>query len=125
MGLMDVLNGMRNGPRGQLGSGGASGGMSPITMGLLALLAYKALKGGSILGSGTSGAPQPQTPAGSATYPGQSIGGAGDWLSGLGKLIAGGAAGSILTGGLLVAAGALNAAAVLCLRQRPSRSKCG
>ena len=101
MGLMDVLNGMRNGPRGQLGSGGASGGMSPITMGLLALLAFKALKGGSILGSGTSSAPQqPQTPGGPATYPGQSNGGAGDWLSGLGNLIAGGAAGSILTGGL-------------------------
>jgi uncharacterized protein YidB (DUF937 family) len=100
MGLMDVLNGMKNGPRGQVGSSGTTGGMSPITMGLLALLAYKALKGGGILGSGTTGAPRPQTPARPATYPGQSNGGAGDWLSGLGNLIAGGAAGSILTGGL-------------------------
>ena len=100
MGLLDVLNGMRNGPRGQFGLNGTSGGMSPITMGLLALLAYKALKGGSILGSSTAGAPQPQTPAGSAAHPGQSNGGANDWLSGLGNLIAGGAAGSILTGGL-------------------------
>jgi uncharacterized protein YidB (DUF937 family) len=100
MGLMDILNGMKNGPRGQVGASGTTGGMSPITMGLLALLAYKALKGGGILGSGSADAPQPQTPAGPATYPGQTNGGAGDWLSGLGKLIAGGAAGSILTGGL-------------------------
>ena len=96
MGLMDVLNGMKNGPRGQVGSSATTGGMSPLTMGLLALLAYKALKGGGILGSG---APQPQ-PAGPATHPGQSSGGAGDWLGGLGNLIGGGAAGSILTGGL-------------------------
>ena len=39
MGLLDVLTGMRNGPRG----GGR--GMSPITMALLGLLAYKAVKG--------------------------------------------------------------------------------
>lgn len=97
MGLMDVLNGMKNGPRGQVGTSGATGGMSPLTMGLLALLAYKALKGGGILGSA---APQAQSPAGPATQPGQSNGGAGDWLGGLGNLIAGGAAGSILTGGL-------------------------
>ena len=36
MGLLDVLNGMANGPRGQ--STPSSGGMSPLTMGLLALL---------------------------------------------------------------------------------------
>ena len=95
MGLMDVLNGMRNGPRGQSGTSAETGGMSPITMGLLALLAYKALKTGGILGPSTSSAPQPQT--GPAQGNG---GGAGDWLDGLGKLIAGGAAGSILTGGL-------------------------
>ena len=35
MSLLDVLTGMRNGPR-----GGRSGGMSPITMALLGLLAY-------------------------------------------------------------------------------------
>jgi hypothetical protein len=46
MGLMDVLNGMKNGPRGQVGSSATTGGMSPLTMGLLALLAYKALKAG-------------------------------------------------------------------------------
>jgi hypothetical protein len=42
MGLMDVLNGLKNGPRGQTGSSATTGGMSPLTMGLLALLAYKA-----------------------------------------------------------------------------------
>jgi hypothetical protein len=51
MGLMDILNGMQNGPRGQPqpSAPGSSGGMSPMTMAMLALLAYKALKsfGGS------------------------------------------------------------------------------
>jgi len=75
--------------------------MSPITMGLLALLAYKAMKGSSIFGSATAGAPQPQTPVGpTALQPGQVGGGPSDWLGGLGKLIGGGGAGSILTGGL-------------------------
>ena len=59
MGLSDVLNGMRNGPRGgaSTSTSGSSGGMSPITMGLLALLAYKALKGSGVLG--TTAAEQP------------------------------------------------------------------
>jgi len=43
MGLLDVLNGMQNGPRGQTNPN-AKGGMSPITMAILALLAYKGLK---------------------------------------------------------------------------------
>jgi uncharacterized protein YidB (DUF937 family) len=42
MGLMDILNGMQNGPRGQTAPG--KGGMSPITMAILALLAYKGIK---------------------------------------------------------------------------------
>ena len=70
--------------------------MSPLTMGLLALLAYKALKAGGILGSRTT---QPQA-AGPETQSTQSSSAAGDWLGGLGGLIGGGAAGSILTGGL-------------------------
>ena len=46
MGLLDVLNGMQNGPRGQpQPSAPGSGGMSKITMALLAFLAYKAYKG--------------------------------------------------------------------------------
>jgi hypothetical protein len=49
MGLLDILNGMQNGPRGQPQpkSSGSSGGMSPIMTALLGLLAYKALKGRS------------------------------------------------------------------------------
>ena len=45
MGLIDVLNGMQNGPRGAPQPGpGRSGGMSKTTMALLAFLAYKAYK---------------------------------------------------------------------------------
>jgi uncharacterized protein YidB (DUF937 family) len=96
MGLMDVLNGMKNGPRGQAGSSGTTGGMSPLTMGLLAFLGYKALKAGGIFGSS---APQPQS-GGPATHADHTSGGVGDWLGGLGNVIGGGGAGSILTGGL-------------------------
>jgi uncharacterized protein YidB (DUF937 family) len=42
MGIIDVLNGMQNGPRGEPAPG--KGGMSKITMALLGLLAYKAYK---------------------------------------------------------------------------------
>ena len=46
MGLLDVLNGMQNGPRGQpQPAAPGSGGMSKTTMALLAFLAYKAYKG--------------------------------------------------------------------------------
>lgn len=54
MGLFDIFNGMQNGPRG--GSAGG-GGMSPITMALLGLVAYKAIKGFG--GSAASPAPRP------------------------------------------------------------------
>ena len=54
MGLMDILNGMQNGPRGQRDPN-AEGGMSPITMAILALLAYKAYQK---IGPG-QGAPAP------------------------------------------------------------------
>jgi hypothetical protein len=41
MGLIDILNGMQNGPRGpsQPSSSGKGSGMSPIMMALLGLLA--------------------------------------------------------------------------------------
>jgi hypothetical protein len=57
MGLMDIVNGVLNGPRGQRqpSTREGSGGMSPMMMALLALLAYKALKGRS--GSGHASAP--------------------------------------------------------------------
>ncbi len=104
MGLMDVLNGMQNGPRGQRApSSGtsSSGGMSPVAMAILGLLAFKAVK------SFTGGQPAPIRPAparcrGGATNAGVSGGGGiGDLLKGgLGGLLAGGAAGSVLSGGL-------------------------
>jgi uncharacterized protein YidB (DUF937 family) len=94
MGLMDVLNGMQNGPRGNANSSG----MSPATMAVIGLLAYKALK--SFTGqpsSAPAGAGQSPPPA-QNTNPG---GGLGDLLKGgLGGLLGGGAAGSVLSGGL-------------------------
>lgn len=102
MGLLDVLNGMQNGPRGQRDPSQESGGMSPITMAILALLAYKAIKhlGGSQPGTSPAGqAPSAPTPLPGTTT--ASTGGLGDLLKGsLGGLLAGGAAGSILSGGL-------------------------
>ena len=45
MGLLDVLNGMQNGPRGQpRPTASGSGGMSKTAMALLGFLAYKAYK---------------------------------------------------------------------------------
>jgi uncharacterized protein YidB (DUF937 family) len=94
MGLLDVLNGMQQGPRGPSTSSAQSGGgMSPLTMAILGLLAYKAVKH---LGSGA--AASTTTPAPSPT-PSSGPGGGG--LGGLlGGLLAGGAAGSVISGGL-------------------------
>jgi uncharacterized protein YidB (DUF937 family) len=125
MGFLDVLNGMANGPSGQTDPN-SKGGMSPITMAILALLAYKGYKhvtGGQ--GQPTTNAPQSApsntissrgglgdilsgmlngprgAPAGLPTPNATSGGGLGDMLrGGLGGLLAGGAAGSILSGGL-------------------------
>jgi uncharacterized protein YidB (DUF937 family) len=111
MGLLDVLNGMQNGPRGQrdpnANPSGGSGGMSSITMAILGLLAYKAVK--SLAGSQPSAAPSP-SPANTRVPPGgktinvnapESSGGLSDLMKGgLGGLLAGGAAGSVLSGGL-------------------------
>src|SRR5260370_40034794 len=71
MGLMDVLKGMQHGPHGQpppggtgTGTGAGTGtGMSPITMAILGLLAYKAVKS---FGGGPQEAP---AGAGRAPYP--------------------------------------------------------
>jgi len=103
MGLIDVLNGMQNGPRGQRDPSSASGGMSPITMAILGLLAYKAVKGfaGSQPPAGQASTRIP--PGGNAINTGApgGRGGLGDLLnSGLGGLLATGAAGGILSGGL-------------------------
>jgi uncharacterized protein YidB (DUF937 family) len=97
MGLLDVLNGMQNGPRGpSTPSAQGSGGMSPMTMAILGLLAYKAVKH---LTAGQPGASQAPAPS-----PGSAGGGMGDLggllKGGLGGLLAGGAAGSAISGGL-------------------------
>jgi uncharacterized protein YidB (DUF937 family) len=107
MGLLDVLNGMQNGPRGpsKPSTESSGGGMSPMTMAILALLAWKAVKhfGGSQPGAQPAPAPAP-TPSPktiNAGMPGGAGGGMSDLLKGgLGGLLAGGAAGSILSGGL-------------------------
>jgi uncharacterized protein YidB (DUF937 family) len=115
MGLMDILNGMQNGPRGASPSAPPTqskegGGMSPLMMALLGLLAFKAFKG--LTGSG--GKPAAKAPAPAPTPPVHAPGGAvtagmpgglpgnlGDLLKGgLGGLLAGGAAGTVLSGGL-------------------------
>jgi uncharacterized protein YidB (DUF937 family) len=114
MGLIDVLNGMQNGPHGPRGgSGSGGGGMSPITMAILGLLAYKAVKSFTGQPGAAPAAPAPHQPtpiphqntgggAPSAGVPGGGLGGGlGDLLkTGLGGLLGGGAAGSVLSGGL-------------------------
>jgi uncharacterized protein YidB (DUF937 family) len=86
MGLLDVLNGMQNGPRGPStpSAKDEGGGMSPMTMAILALLAWKAVKhfGGGQPGAAPTQAP-PKLPGNvTASLPG------------------GGAGGSVLSGGL-------------------------
>ena len=95
MGLLDVLNGMQHGPRGPSNPGAPSsgGGMSPMTMAILGLLAWKAVKHLTASQSGAGPAPAPS--------PATTGGGMGDVLKGgLGGLLAGGAAGSVISGGL-------------------------
>jgi uncharacterized protein YidB (DUF937 family) len=102
MGLLDVLNGMQNGPRGAgQPSGQSSGGMSPMTMAILGLLAWKAVKHFSSQ-PGASAAPAPSSGSSAGGGIGGGMGGGlGDVLKGgLGGLLAGGAAGSVISGGL-------------------------
>ena len=104
MGLLDILNGMQNGPRGP-GKPGAegSGGMSKITMAILALLAYKAVKhlGGSQPTATPAPAPTPRDTVNAGLPGGGAGGGLGDLLKGgLGGLLGGAAAGSVISGGL-------------------------
>ena len=101
MGLLDVLNGMQNGPRGpSTPSAQSGGGMSPMTMAILGLLAWKAIKHFSA--GQPNAAPQPApSPAGGGMSGGTGGGGLSDVLKGgLGGLLAGGAAGSVISGGL-------------------------
>ncbi len=130
MGLLDILNGMQNGPHGQRQPSprGSGGGMSPILMALLGLLAYKAFKGRGGQAAPSGGADQPgRLPPGNSasgglgdilgglfgggkagSTPGATPAGAkpGDSLSdlfpgGLGNVLGGAAAGSVLSGGLV------------------------
>jgi uncharacterized protein YidB (DUF937 family) len=101
MGLMDVLNGMNNGPHGPRGeSTGSGGGMSPITMAVFGLLAYKTFK--SFTSLPTAAPVAPGAPGATGRSPAASPGGGiSDILKGgLGTVLAGGAAGGILSGGL-------------------------
>ncbi|WJR78048.1 YidB family protein [Bradyrhizobium sp. NP1] len=116
MGLLDVLNGMQNGPRGPStpsSSSQSGGGMSPMTMAILGLLAWKAIK--HLTGGQSGASPQPApapAPSGRTAMPGGGVsggglsggglpGGLGDILKGpLGGVLGGAAAGSVISGGL-------------------------
>ena len=123
MGLLDILNGMQNGPRGPSDPNDKSSGMSPMTMAILALLAYKGYKhfkgaqpGKVQQAPSPTPMPAPNTLqadsgglggmlgsifGGQGNHPGQAGGAQGGGLGGLlGGLLAGGAAGSVLSGGL-------------------------
>jgi len=127
MGLLDVLNGMQNGPGGQRApSGGAGGGgMSPMTMALLGLLAYKAFKSSGGLGSVLGGSQPSPVGAGHTTVlppgmnPGNPGGGAlGEILGGLFGATSsgtgsGGSLGGLIPGGLGGLLGGAGAGSVL------------
>jgi uncharacterized protein YidB (DUF937 family) len=116
MGLLDVLNGMQQGPRGpSTPSEQSSGGMSPMTMAILGLLAWKAFKHFTTNSPAAGPASVPSAPAPSqmpSSLPGGggglggalgggAGGGLGDVLKGpLGGLLGGAAAGTVLSGGL-------------------------
>ena len=98
MGLLDVLNGMPNASGGQRtqGSSAGSSGLSPMMIAMLGTLAFKAIR--SLMdnqASAATGRPSAQSPDGATG------GGLDDLLKGgLGSLLGGGAAGSVLSGGL-------------------------
>jgi uncharacterized protein YidB (DUF937 family) len=110
MGLLDVLNGMQNGPRGPStpSSQQSSGGMSPMTMAILGLLAWKTFKHLTASQPGATQQRSPSPPPTSVNTGGGALaggpggsGGLSDLLKGgLGGLLAGGAAGTVLSGGL-------------------------
>jgi uncharacterized protein YidB (DUF937 family) len=105
MGLLDVLNGMQNASGGQRtqGSNAGGGGLSPMMIAMLGTLAFKVVK--SLMDNqANAAAGRPGAPSGptGAQNPGGATGGGLDDLlkGGLGSLLGGGAAGSVLSGGL-------------------------
>jgi uncharacterized protein YidB (DUF937 family) len=105
MGLLDVLHGMQNGPRGSREPEATSGGMSKMAMALIALLGYKALK--SYTGTQPTPAPggnpgvNPTEATSANASSGGLMGGLTDLLKGpLGGILAGASAGSVVNGGL-------------------------
>jgi uncharacterized protein YidB (DUF937 family) len=117
MGLLDILRGMQQGPRGQAQASG-SGGMSPVTMALMGLLAYKAVKSFAGASAGQTAQPPRDAPesagGGLGDLLGRLVGGrggepgdraagasAGDMLPGaLQNLLGSAAAGSVVSAGL-------------------------
>lgn len=122
MGLMDVITGVMNGPRGQPApQTGAKGGLSPMTMAVLGVLAYKVLKSSGVLGGAqptgqSSSAPSQGGRMASTDAPGGSL---ADMLGGIfggasvgtgntsgpnsgapGNQLGGAAAGAVLSSGL-------------------------
>jgi uncharacterized protein YidB (DUF937 family) len=89
MGLLDVLGGGRN----------KGGGISPITLALLGLLAYRTYHGKGRLAE-MLGRNQRDDLGGGLTTGGPNSSGLGGLLGGLGGLLGAGAAGGILSGGL-------------------------
>ena len=105
MGLLDVLNGMQNASGGQRtqGSSGEGGGLSPMMIAMLGTLAFKVVK--SLMdnqASAATGRPGASSGSTGMQSPGGAAGGGLDDLlkGGLGSLLGGGAAGSVLSGGL-------------------------
>jgi uncharacterized protein YidB (DUF937 family) len=98
MGLLDVLQGMANGPRGGQTAQSGRSGISPLAMGLLAMLAYKTMKGEGPLGGLFGNRPA----QGTAPEPTGSGGGLMmSWLqSGLGGALASGTAATVVSGGI-------------------------
>jgi uncharacterized protein YidB (DUF937 family) len=98
MGLLDVLNGMQQGPRGPSttdSTGSRGGGMSPLSMALLGLLAWKAVK--HLTANQGQATPAPSPAPGNPVAPGAPGGGLSDVLKGM---LGGAAAGTVISGGL-------------------------
>src|SRR5215470_8236844 len=94
MGLMDIINGMQQGPHGQPQGGSSSGGgMSPTMMALLGLLAYKAVQH-------FGNQPGQQAPAPGHQAAGADLAAAGGLGGLLGGLFGGGGSGATAGGSL-------------------------